>query len=305
MCKPANLNFNSYSVKESKSSYRDLVGFHMSITGSFEKRLLEAKKLTNIIQIFASNPRSLQLPNKQRIIAILEMCKLYGMRVIFHGPYTTNMVRGRVDTFNFTLEYIQKFYSDISDSSVSFPQILVLHTNKIDREGSREASISRMIKFLQCYSSWIERCPKRDFKIAIETDANSVILPPSFSPTTIDGLYTILNQTFPPNASICFDTEHSFASGVDILNKDYSDFGMPWERISVVHLNAIPQNVKFGSGKDRHSKTALVDSKGGTNWILRLIRACKERNIPMIFERKVSFIIERDFAFVGAAWSKL
>jgi endonuclease IV len=92
------------------------------------------------------------------------------------------------------------------------------------------------------------------------------------------------------NIGICLDTEHAYASGDSLTPLDKSS-------IDLVHLNAIPSNVRFGSHLDRHSTTALANSKNGTGFIRKILNGLNS-GTPVILERMDCNIIHRDLRFL-------
>lgn len=90
---------------------------------------------------------------------------------------------------------------------------------------------------------------------------------------------------------MCVDTEHAYAAGDSLFPMNYKDV------VDLVHLNAIPKNVRYGGHLDRHSQTALSQSKNGTGFVKKIISSIKP-GTPLILERTEYDIIQQDMSFL-------
>lgn len=275
----------------------DFVGYHSSI-----HTLLAPLVPTNLLQVFVTNPCTLSMPTLDNL-AFYAKPPLDRYQFIFHGPYTTNLVRQRQDTFDFTVNYITQFFA-LASSLWKNPPILVIHTSKPDKgalPSSQDFAYKRIRLFAMAFRLQASLLIKdKKVNLAIEVDSNALI-----HQTSLQGLSNFIDEANIDGLSICFDTSHAFAAGFDLLTEDLGELNTPWHHISVVHLNAIQSGITLGCGKDRHSKTALRDSLGGTAWIYKIVKECKTRNIPMIFERSIPEVIIDDFAFVKSFWGSV
>lgn len=95
------------------------------------------------------------------------------------------------------------------------------------------------------------------------------------------------------NVGVCVDTQHAYAAGDHLFSINYR------KDVAMIHLNAIPKQVNFGSHLDRHSRTALVDSKNGINFVRKILALMRKR-IPLILERTDFNILVKDIKLLKA-----
>ena len=114
-----------------------------------------------------------------------------------------------------------------------------------------------------------------EIKLLLENDAGGKSNPAP----TLRNLTSVLRTLGPNiNAGLCIDTEHAYAAGDSLFSINFH------EHASMIHLNAIPQNVIFGRHLDRHSLTPLSKSKNGTKFIKKILGLIRPKT-PLILER--------------------
>tara|TARA_Y100000031_G_scaffold138044_1_gene163628 strand:+ start:112 stop:690 length:579 start_codon:yes stop_codon:yes gene_type:complete len=108
--------------------------------------------------------------------------------------------------------------------------------------------------------------------------------------TTWDELAYIKDHSETEHIGICLDTQHTFASGVDIrdpaiLDNTLDDFDSQCglKHLKTIHLN--DSMVELGSRKDRHEN--IGDGEIGKEGIANIINHKKLRNIPFILETPI------------------
>jgi endonuclease IV len=87
---------------------------------------------------------------------------------------------------------------------------------------------------------------------------------------------------------ICVDTEHAYAAGDRLFDKNKY-----WNDIDMVHLNAIPKEVRWGSHLDRHSITPIEKSKSGVGFAKKIINDVGS-NVVIILERTDASVVKKD-----------
>lgn len=200
-----------------------------------------------------------------------------GVRIVVHAPYLTNICRGNQLTFDFTCQYCEHFYRGLKAAGIP-PLPLVVHTGKSNKTESLDVVSRRMADNFKILKN---RMLGLDCQICFETDASPSPL------TRLDALVQMLDYLAPgdTNFGVCFDTEHSFASGFKVSEISPT----LWGRIRVVHLNSIPSKVRFGSGLDRHSDVPLDESQE-QGFDIPIFQEALHRDLPVILERDVTFV---------------
>ena len=125
--------------------------------------------------------------------------------------------------------------------------------------------------------------PSERIKICFENESGSA----KKRTPTIDDLFRAKEIC---GSGICIDTEHLYAAGHNPENINYS-------KADVIHLNSIPNYVKFAGHLDRHSYTRLSDSKIGSNFIKHIFESMNLKT-PIILERRDNDILMDDVNFL-------
>lgn len=259
------------------------VGFHCAVD---EVQGLVPEFST--FQVFVSPPVKKLSPNRLNIMKVASILEA-GYSCVVHAPYIGSLVR---DT---TAEYAMYYAVDFFQMLREFTKKdcpLVMHTNKpyeVDPEGS---SWESMLLWLDKTTKVMQSHGVKDYNIAIETDAC-----PRSRYTSLRGIFEVLSSIKDLEGfSICFDTEHAYASG-HIKKVDWLEPQL-WDKISVVHLNSIPETVRFGSGLDRHSDSLLSESKQDLliddTYLKDIFKQARARNIPVILERSNLDLVRKD-----------
>lgn len=77
----------------------------------------------------------------------------------------------------------------------------------------------------------------------------------------------------------CYDFEHGYATGWYSKLDD-----IPLAKCDFIHLNALPQEVEYGSYRDRHSQTTLQEGKIPFEDYLKFVEKLDKNNIPYVRE---------------------
>jgi sugar phosphate isomerase/epimerase len=156
---------------------------------------------------------------------------------------------------------------------------IIAHCKGINRDPLRTNQM--LYENLLRYS---RMCP--DIRILVENDAGSKAKP---APKLVDivEVKRRLRKMKIFNIGVCVDTEHAYAAGDSLFSINYR------KDVAMIHLNAIPKQVVFGGHLDRHSRTALADSKNGINFVRKIFALMKKRT-PLILERTDYNVLVRD-----------
>lgn len=258
------------------------IGFHGTLSSK------EDLTLTNTLQFFVSSPQRMVSPSHNWLLVVGELVKR-GVNIVVHGPYLVSMVRPDIEgrkvgefTRNWIMEYATGMAAILAQAGVKKIPPLVMHTGK-PFEGREQETLSTLYNFLTSIDEQLKiRHLSNIFDLCVETDPC-----PRSMHTSLVGLYDVLtgmeSGPLSSNIKICLDTEHSFASGFYNPTDRIPD--EVWNRIGVVHLNAIPPEVKFGSGLDRHTSQDFASCQLKGAYCGHILKECKARKIPVIMER--------------------
>lgn len=245
-------------MAESCKSVVSFVGFHKS--GGL-RGLLD----TNfpVVQVFTGSPRS----SRFEPFSIPDQSF---RTVILHGPFVTSFLKPNVD---FSRKYLFQATSYALRKGIRY---LVFHPGGI-ADGQSEAEAKRVLIGLM--NEWERYYQGEDITLCLENKCGGAKDIANFA------FLASLVVDLPEHVKLCFDTEHAYASGH--LNL--------WEpliqKIGVIHLNSIPQEVMEGSRVDRHSSTLLKISKN-QDILLKIARTARDYNIPCVLERDEELVGE-------------
>jgi len=267
----------------------DNVGFHCSIDSV--QSLVSDPLGFKTFQVFVSNPMARYSPNRLSVMKVASILEA-GFNCVVHAPYLTSLVR--LPMREFTIYYVVDFFHMLREFTKKQCH-LVVHTNK-PKDNTEGDTWENMLTWIPLVMDSMSKHKISNYSIAIETDASR-----KSKHTSLRGIFEIISSVKEAtNFSICFDTEHSYASGF-ISSEDIKDSQI-WDRVSVVHLNAIPDKVGFGSGLDRHSDTLLKDTKNdlffNTSFLKEVFHEAINRKLPIILERSDMDIIKEDFNYL-------
>jgi len=247
------------------------IGGHVSIEGGLEKSVERAvAEDFNAMQIFVSSPRSYK-PNSysdEQIEAFRSAYKKANMKALFfHAIYLINL-----GSENENLQTLSV------DSLINYMQVgAVLGANgTIVHIGS--GSIEKIAESL---THILDNTPTSQH-ILVENMASEkrVVY-------NLQQCLEILEKTNSDRIKFCIDTQHLFASGIDIRNKEvvanwFDDFermiGM--ERIACIHAN--DSKTECGSQHDRHEN--IGEGEIGIDGFKTFFSDDRTKNIPIIME---------------------
>jgi len=256
-------------------------GCHVSVGKGFEKAAQQANALgAETFQVFTKNPRSLK-PKKLDLKDAekgAEFCREYGISVVCHTPYVTNLSTHKDDLQEAT---VRSIVEDLNIAEAFRALGAVVHCGKHVGEGE-EYGIKRMVETLDLILEQYEG----NTKLLLENTAgqgSEIGLEPEV-------LVNIRNQTkYPEKIGFCFDTCHAFAAGqwnedlFDSFIKRADESGY-LEHLVAIHFN--DSKVPFNSKKDRHEK--IGQGEIGAKALQKFLKCDKLANIPFILETPVN-----------------
>jgi endonuclease IV len=198
--------------------------------------------------------------------------------VVCHGPYNTNIICNNKNLSHSFFSLSQTLKVCVKNKI----KYLIVHPGVLSYIDKRSESFA--VKHTQ---NFIERFLLSFNKVDILLENLSCL-----RSLKLDVLYEIVKDY--PNVGLCLDTNHAFGHGesletiVKYLNSD---------KTKVIHLNAVPKDLKFGSGLDNHSRTCFSQSVGITPQALKDIAFSRPEKIKIM--EQYSKFSEKSFKFLN------
>lgn len=207
----------------------------------------------------------------------------YGRKVgcVIHSPYWVSLFNPRM--VELQVGYI-KFLSAFYASKLDFLWY-VTHTGS-PLEGADWASMKEAYKSF-C-GKLVAKKAVRNMMVCVENSAGHR----NRLNYTAEQLCE-LAETNPDFMGVTLDTEHLYAAG-----EPFS--AVPWEKVTIIHLNAIPLYVRFGGTLDRHSLTLIKDGKQDVQEVLTMLKQGKFKGGPVVFERRDQNLSKIDLDYTKA-----
>lgn len=274
------------------------IGAHIKKESSILKTIHQIKKEGgNALQIFVSNPRSVQLSNitkyKEESSDILKYCNDNNFKLVIHAPYTINMAKPLIDGKR-TLEYKDCYWNNLIINNLEISDIIgsigvVFHVGKYTNYSPDEGK-TYMYNNMK-YVIEVMKEKKISSKLILETpagagtelltDVNDFI-----------SFYNLFNDDDKKYLGICLDTAHIWSSGYDI-NTYYKEVAKENSKnIIVIHFNNSKKDKR--SCADVHEN--IFDGKISQE-DMRLFLTKLKHN-PVIILEKPSDNLNKDFTWM-------
>ena len=236
-------------------------------------------------QVFISSPRNYAPVDLSTLTILVKMFPDACFTV--HGPFWACLCKPlNVQMVQNTFDYYVKLSHELSKIGTFR---LVTH---IGGRGdySRQESANAILNFCR---HWLLATMNDSTILCLENDSGS-------KAQTKMGFIKVLNKVCDVCASsrvkMCFDSEHAYAAGLDLSDVEFLESIK--HNVSIVHLNAIPDNVVLGGHLDRHSKTPISESKDGWSYLRTVYDVFYDGTIPFIREVESSDILFEDIDFL-------
>lgn len=259
------------------------VGGHVSIAGGFDKSIDRACELgANILQTFASSPRSLKTKDFEQSIIDKYLSKKTEQVMgdhFFHGVYLINLAHETQEYAQASVEsliFYQKLAEKISGAGTIF------------HIGSHKGSGFDLVK-KQVVNS-IEKV------LANTPDGVMLFLENAAGQKGVIGsdlnelryIYdSISSKELKSKLSVCYDTQHGFSAGFDIRTKDEVentikkiDNQLDFNLVGVIHIN--DSLVPYDSHRDRHANVG--EGEIGEKGFKAFLTHKKVQDMPLLLE---------------------
>lgn len=225
-----------------------LIGGHVSIAGGISKAVERASAQGfNVIQIFASSPRSYSVPtySDEEITVFNSEFKEKKMeQLFFHAVYLLNLSSEKPSLVNVSIhsliEYL-RFGEQVGCTGTIFH---IGSYKKLGFDAVKEQIAEAMKKVL-------DETPENQYLIM----ENSAGAPRCGS--TIEELSYLYKAVSSPRLKICLDTQHLFASGIDVRSSTvFGEWLAAFDKeIGIEHvvcMHANDSKTELSSNHDKH-----------------------------------------------------
>jgi len=267
-----------------------------------EKTLLNTIKIIkdnggNALQIFASNPRSVALPNiikyTEEAPSIIKYCKENDIKLIIHSPYTINLAKDMKNGQR-TLDIKECYWINLLIEELKISDVInsigvVVHVGKYTTQ-TYEEGIKNMKEGMKYIIAYLKKNNIRS-KFILET--------PSGQGTE---LLTDLNEFMKfynsfsadekKHLGICLDTCHVYSAGYDLENAYNIIYAKNAKDVVVIHLNSSMKGLN--SRVDKHAP--ILEGKIPVKDIENFLKLLT--NKPMIILEKPSNNLNKDIEFI-------
>lgn len=249
-----------------------LIGGHVSVAGGLTNAINRAEKEGfPIIQIFVTSPRSFNITHyfDEDIGLFRKIAKEKNIKMIFlHAIYLVNIATENKRLYDLSIESLIH-YMRIGDKIGAEGTIVHLGSDKAFDQ------VVDGIKFV------LGNTP-RSQKLIIENAASAKKLP-----STIDECLALYRTIDDERLHFCIDTQHLFASGVNICNEreiyewfKKFDQMIGLRKLSCIHCN--DSKTDCGSSNDRHEN--IGEGKIGQKGLKSFFAYNGVKDIPIILE---------------------
>ena len=259
------------------------LGAHVSIQGGFRNVPQRIKDLNgNCGQIFVSPPQGwvVPKPKEEECVAFkAEVKKIDCLPIVVHSKYLLNLGSPKDSLFNISVHGMKE---ELRSMEMLGLKHLIFHPGAHVGSGE-EAGLKRIVKGINKTNDLLNK----NLKLVLENTAGKG----TTLGTTWDELSYIKDHAETDHVGFCLDTQHLFASGVDLRDAGKLDNALDSfdSQCGLKHLDALHLNdsmVELGSRKDRHQN--IGKGEIGLQGIKNVVTHKKLQNKPFILETPIS-----------------
>jgi deoxyribonuclease-4 len=270
-----------------------------------EKTLLDTiKKIKdnggNALQLFASNPRSIALPNfekyKEASPSVIKYCEENNCKLIIHSPYTINLAKEMKNCQRILdikdCYWINLLIEELKISDLINSVGVVVHVGKYTTltydEGLKNMKegikyVVANLKKNNIKSKFILETPSGQ-GTELLTDLNEFVK-----------FYNSFSADEKKHMGICLDTCHVYSAGYELQDAYNIIYAKNAKDVAVIHLNNSMKGLNAMVDKHAPILEGKIPVKDIENF-LKLIKTNK--HIPLIILEKVSKNLNKDIEFI-------
>ena len=257
-----------------------LVGGHVSIAGGLDKAISRAEAQGfEVIQTFASSPRSFSVTNytNEQITAFNQAMKASKIvkQLFFHAIYLINLASQKPYLLDLSIKSLVSYLNFGAKVNCSGTIFHVGSSKDLEFKDVKEQVVAAIKQVLA-------QTPKSQFLIMESAAGAGNVIGDS-----LEELTWLYNQVDSSRLKVCLDTQHLWASGVNVADKEI--FGK-WlkqfdQQIGIANLICLHVNDSkspLGSNLDRHENIGmgLIGKTGFKN----ILNQPLLKNKPLILE---------------------
>ena len=256
-----------------------LFGGHVSIAGGLDQAVKRGQdRGFDVIQTFASSPRSFQVTNytDEQIDAYKSAFKRSSLKQhFFHAVYLLNLASSKSFLVDLSIQSLVG-YLNLGEKIDSQGTIFHLGSS-LDREfdAVKDQVVSALRKILSQTSS------SQNLIMEIAAGAGNVV------GDSLEELAILYKEAGSERLKIALDTQHLYASGVDVSSYDEFDHWLKEfdrmvgvETLAAVHAN--DSKTDLASHRDRHEN--IGEGKIGKQGFRQILKQPLLQNTPFILE---------------------
>ncbi len=255
-----------------------IIGAHVSSAGGLDKAVDRAVAISaDAMQIFPSAPQSyaFKTPDEAMVKKFKEKYKEAGLKgLFFHSIYLMNLASQKPQTNHLSKQSLVDY---LNTAALLEADGVITHIGS-----STDTTYEIAIETIQKSINWVLSKTPAETTLILEVTAGSG--------NTIGSKYEHLRDiragiTDVHRIATCMDTQHTFASGYDIVHdlagvlKQYDEL-VGIDTLKVLHCN--DSMTDFDSKKDRHAN--IGQGKIGTDVFKSLLHEPRLRKLPFMLE---------------------
>ena len=253
------------------------IGCHVSISGGIDKAPEMAHKFgCEVMQVFTRSPQGGPVPElkENTIKKFKSECKKYKIQNTYiHTPYFINLASTNNRIYYGSISAIK---TELERASLLGAKYVMTHLGSAKDTTEKQAIkkiIEGMKKVFDGYNG--------SARLLLENSAGAGKIIGSNFKEINEILKSLKN--YPSLAGICLDTQHSFASGWEILDKD---IGL--KNVKLIHANDSASEA--GSRKDRHEH--IGKGKIGMEGFKKIAQFAQKNKIDLVLETDYPGVVE-------------
>ena len=254
-------------------------GGHVSTAGGISKAVERAKEREfEVIQIFPSSPRSYRFTKHtdEEITKFNQLCKQNNLKgLFFHSIYLLNLASEKPSLVHLSKQSLVDFLN-FGEKINSIGTVFHIGSSKQFSFNDIKQQVAQVMQKI------LEQTPKNQWLIMENAAGAGQIIG-----DTLEELTYFYKQVNSDRLKICIDTQHLFATGIDVAN--FNQFNQ-WlyqfnQKIGIDNLACIHANdskSELGSKKDRHEN--IGQGQIGKAGFKNILKQPLLQNKPFILE---------------------